>query len=110
MLINIKATNLELTSTLHAYVEEKVRMLAKYYDRIIEVRVEVDLTSHHHQKGEIFRAEFNVRVPGKLLRVEKRARDLYKAIDKVKDHMALELKKYKEKTRDKKRRQINKYQ
>ena len=103
MNLKIKATNLELTPALKEYAEEKVGMLEKYYDQIIEVRVEIGLISKHHQKGKIYRAEFNVRVPGKLLRVEKTTEDLYKAIDKVKDHMVLELKKYKEKRRDKSR-------
>lgn len=107
MILNIKATNLELTPRLKKYVTEKVNMLEKYYDGILEVRAEVELTSKHHRKGDIYRAEFNVRVPGKLLRVEKTTKDIYKAIDKVKDHMVLGLKKYKEKLRDRNRRGSN---
>ena len=104
MQIHIKATNINLTTALRQYVEEKVEQLAKYDERIIEVRAEIDLTTHHHHKGKIFRAEFNVRVPGQLLRVEKTAEDMYKAIDKVKEHMALMLKGHKEKLRDRHRR------
>lgn len=104
MKINIKATNIELTTALRDYLESKVSSLEKYFDKIIDVHAEIDLTTHHHQKGQIFRAEWNVRVPGKLLRVEKTAEDMYKAIDKVKDHMVLVLKNHKEKLIDKKRR------
>ena len=104
MELKIKATNLELNPRLRAHVEAKANMLAKYYAGIIKIEAEVDLTSHHHRQGKIYRAEFNVTVPGKLLRVEKTAEDIFKAVDKVKDHMALELKKYKEKMVDKKRR------
>jgi putative sigma-54 modulation protein len=104
MSINIKATNLELTPDLRKYIEEKVAMLNKYFDGIIEVKVEVELTTHHHQKGDIYRAEFNIAVPGRLLRVEKTTEDIYKAIDKTKDHAAEELKKYKGKMRDRRRR------
>ncbi|MBI5621510.1 ribosome-associated translation inhibitor RaiA [Candidatus Falkowbacteria bacterium] len=104
MKLKIKATNITLTPQLKAYVEHKATMLAKYYVGIIGIEAEVDLTSHHHRQGKIYRAEFNVAVPGKLLRVEKTAEDIFKAVDKVKEHMALELKKYKEKLIDKRRR------
>ncbi len=104
MKINIKATNLDLTPALRDYIENKAGQLEKYFDKIIDLHAEIDLTTHHHQKGQIFRAEWNVRVPGKLLRVEKTAEDMYKAIDKVKEHMTLVLKSHKEKLIDKKRR------
>lgn len=100
----IKATGLELTAAIREYVEKKTAMLEKYYPQIINIAAEVDVTTHHHHKGRIFRAELNVRVPGKLIRVEKTADDLYKAIDKVKDHMALMLKGHKEKKQDRVRR------
>ena len=45
----------------------------------------------------------NIEVPGTLLRVEKSESDIFKAIDKVKDHLKVTIKKYKEKIMDKKR-------
>jgi len=54
--------------------------------------------------GQIYRAEVNLEVPGKLLRVEKIEKELFKAIDKVKDHLEIIIKKYREKRIDKKRR------
>jgi len=100
----IKATGIEITDSIREYVENKVAMLEKHYQHIIGINAEVDVTTHHHNKGMIYRAELNVVVPGKLLRVEKTADDLYKAIDKAKEHMALMLKGYKEKKIDKVRR------
>ncbi len=100
----IKATGTELTDAIRSHVEKKVAALEKYYHQITGVSAEVAVTTHHHHKGKIFRAELNVEVPGKLLRVEKTADDLYKAIDKAKEHMALMLKDFKEKKRDAVRR------
>lgn len=75
--------------------------LIKYFDNILEAHVEIEKTTHHHLKGEIFRAEANLRVPIKgLLRVEKTEKDIYKAIDKVKDHLKEEITRYKEKLRE----------
>jgi len=58
----------------------------------------------HHQKGNIFRAEVNLDLAGKLLRVEKTEKDLYKAIDKVKDHLARSIRRYKQKRIDRKKK------
>lgn len=99
MQLNIKATNLELTPELKAYVQLKMDMLDKYMGKlkVINARVEVEKTTNHHLKGEIYRTEVNLAVAGDLLRVEKTEKDLYKAIDKVKDHLELVIKKYKDK-------------
>lgn len=106
MNINIKATKIELTPAIKDYIQEKMDMLEKYLGdiQVINAHFEVELTTHHHQKGDIFRAEANLSIPGSLLRVEKTEGDLYKAIDKVKDHLHMMIKKHKEKLIDKKRR------
>jgi len=106
MKINIKATKIELTDAIKSYVEEKINMLEKNLGsiKIVNCDVEVGLTSSHHNKGDIFRTELNLQLPGELLRVEKTEKDLYKSIDKVKDHMTRSIAKYKEKRIDKNRR------
>jgi putative sigma-54 modulation protein len=105
MKLNIKATNLELTPALRNYIQEKMDMLEKFLgDRpVIQADFEIELTTKHHLKGEIFRAEANLSMPRELLRVEKAEKDMYKAIDKVKDHLKEMIVKHKEKLADKKR-------
>jgi putative sigma-54 modulation protein len=71
--------------------------------KVINCDFEVAKTVGGQHKGDIFRAEVNLEVPNEILRVEKTESDLYKAIDKVKDHLELIIKKYKEKLIDKKR-------
>jgi len=99
MNIKIKATRVELSEELKDYIEKKVGMLEKYLGSVqaTNMDVEVEKTTNHHQKGDIYRAEFNLAVPGELLRVEKSEGEIKKAIDKVKDHMEVVIKKYKEK-------------
>jgi len=84
---HIKGNNMELTETIKDYIGDKIGGLEKYWDKIIDADVEVGMDSRHHQSGEIFSCEVNMRVPGKVLRVTKTEKDLYKAIDKVKDHL-----------------------
>ena len=106
MQLNLKATNLELTPELKNYVQKKMDMLEKYLGsmKVFNASFEVSRTTHHHLKGEIYCAEANLTVKGQLLRITKTEKDLYKAIDKVKDHMELIIKKYKEKKIDKRKK------
>ena len=106
MQINIKATKIELSDSIRDYIQEKMDMLEKYLGSVAVTNcdVEVAMDVNSQQKGEIFRAEVNLNVPGKLIRVEKTEKDLYKAIDKVKDHLIRSIKRYKEKRVDKKRK------
>jgi putative sigma-54 modulation protein len=99
MNIKIKSTKIEATPAIKAYIQEKMDMLEKYLGSIqtLNCDVEIEKTIADQHKGEIFRAEVNLEVPGELLRVEKTEDDLYKAIDKVKDHMELMITKYKDK-------------
>ncbi|MCK5416075.1 ribosome-associated translation inhibitor RaiA [Candidatus Parcubacteria bacterium] len=105
MQINIKATKIDLTDAIRDYVEEKMNMLEKYLGdiKVKNCDVEVGLISNHHQKGDIYRTEVNLQIPGEILRVEKTEQDLYKAIDKVKDHLMRSIKRYKQKMIDKNR-------
>ncbi|NCO00058.1 ribosome-associated translation inhibitor RaiA [Candidatus Falkowbacteria bacterium] len=102
MNIKIKATRIEMTKALKDYVEAKISSVSKYLGKIKSANCEVEISKSvgGQNKGEIYRAEVNLDVPGKLLRVEKTEKDLYKAIDKVKDHLEMIIKKYKEKMID----------
>lgn len=102
----IKSTNMELTDAIRDYVHQKLDALEKLIEHAgpVDVRVEVGKTSNHHQKGKIFRCEMNVNVKGGLVRVEKTAEDLYKAIDKVKDHLHNQLADLKKRTLDRDRK------
>lgn len=95
----IKGTNTKLTPEVKLYVQEKMDMLDRYLGsiQVLNCDVEVGLTSKHHSKGDIYFAEVGLEVPGEILRVEKTEKELYKSIDKVKDHLARSIKKYKEK-------------
>ncbi len=106
MKIKIKATRLEMTDAIKQYIENKMDAVEKYLGtkvKVINCDFEVAKTVGGQHKGDIFRAEVNLEVPSEILRVEKTESDLYKAIDKVKDHLELVVKKYKEKLIDKKR-------
>lgn len=98
MKIIVKATNLELTPKVEQYIDEKIGGVDKLLDdmdrNIVEARVEIGKTTKHHQKGDVFRAEVNLTLPGRLLRSEAEEIDLRTAIDRVKEEIRREIKKY----------------
>jgi putative sigma-54 modulation protein len=109
MQIRIKSTRLELTAAIRDYFQEKMDMVEKYLGgiKVLNCDCEIEKAVGGQNKGEIFRAEVNLRVPRKILRVEKTETDMYKAIDKVKDHLELIIKKYKEKMVDQRKKKNN---
>ncbi|MBU2566884.1 ribosome-associated translation inhibitor RaiA [Patescibacteria group bacterium] len=100
MTINIRAKNMDLTDAIKQYTEEKLMSLDKFYDNIIHIEVDLGLDTTRHNKGEIYSCTVNIDVPGTLFRVSKQEKDLYKAIDKVRDHLREEITAWKEKNRD----------
>ncbi|MDD5071188.1 MAG: ribosome-associated translation inhibitor RaiA [Patescibacteria group bacterium] len=106
MNIRIKATKIKLTPEIKSYAEKKMAMLEKYLGgvQILNCDVEVGMSVGGQNSGKIYKTEVNLEVPGSLLRVEKTEKDLFKSIDKVKDHLEIIIKKYKEKRIDKKRK------
>ena len=100
MTINIRAKNMDLTDAIRQYAEDKLMSLDKFYEKIIHIEVDLGLDTTHHNKGNIYDCTVNVDVPGNLFRVSKQEKDLYKAIDKVRDHLREEITAWKEKNRD----------
>lgn len=94
--IIIKSTNLELTDDIKDYVNKKYQKFFKYFNNILSIQVELEkMLKGHHNKGKLFRAEVILQVPHKVLRVEKKEEDLFKAIDKIQDSMNKIIKEYK---------------
>lgn len=83
MKLALKAKNITLTDAIKAFVTEKVNALdakVKRYGDSVSAEAEVGMTSKHHKKGPIFRAELHVRLPGKLVYAESEDLNLYTAI------------------------------
>jgi len=121
MKIIIKTKNITLSPALQEFIEEKINSLEKFLNIFgeekylnhffskgkpkIEAWVEVGKETQHHRKGEIFRAECQLRLPGKSIRSESNSKDLRMAVCEVKDELQRELKRYKNKITAKKKRE-----
>ncbi len=94
----INGTNIELTQAIKDYIEKRVGKLEKFTGGFepCDVSVDVGRTTTGQQKGKIFKAEFNLTVPGALLRAEDIEEDLYSAIDEGVEILSRQVKEYKD--------------
>ncbi|NTW21985.1 ribosome-associated translation inhibitor RaiA [Candidatus Falkowbacteria bacterium] len=106
MKYTIKATKIKLTPEIKEYVDKKINMLDKYLGKIqpVACHVEVGLLVGGQKTGDIYRTEVVLELPNSILVIEKSAEDLTKSIDKVKDHLAQSITKYKEKLIERRRK------
>jgi ribosomal subunit interface protein len=103
MQLDIKTKDLELTDAIRAHIEQKMASLdakvARFGDSVT-AEVEVGKTSGHHNKGDIFRAEVHVRLPGNAIYAEATHEDLYAAVNDAKHEADRQITAYKEKLQD----------
>lgn len=100
MNINIKPVNMILEDDIYEYVDKKLKHLERFitiFGDDIFIQVEVGKTTNHHRLGNIFRAEINVSVSGKVFRAVSEKEDLKSAIDDVEKELQQELVSYKDK-------------
>src|SRR3989338_2288136 len=100
MNINTKATNVELTPAIQDYLNKKVAAFDKLINKNDEsaaLNVVLAKITQHHQKGDIFKAEMNLHISGKVLQASSEEQDIFVAIDLAKDEMTRELKSHKDK-------------
>ena len=98
--IQIKATNINLTDAIGEYINKRLTFLDKLVDpkdTSVLCQVEVEKTTKHHKRGEIFRSEINLHIAGQDFRAEAKREKLYDAIDETKNQMTKELRRYKDK-------------
>jgi ribosomal subunit interface protein len=110
MKINIRSKDIELNDALRIFIEEKIGSLKRFIVKIddssekgravIEVNFEVERTTKHHNKGDVYRAEANFILDGKYLRADATSTNLKKAIAIVKDELQRLIKRDKTKKKD----------
>lgn len=85
--IHMKGSNIDLTPAITEYVFKKMQIVENRITNVsageILAEVEVGLRSRHHKKGDIFKAEINMRYNGKLHRAVAKKEDMFVAIDDV---------------------------
>lgn len=84
-----------MTEDLKDFAEKKIGSLSKFFDNVIEIRVELEKLTNHHKQGYIYQASVEMDVPGEKLFVKESAEEIKDAINKVKEEMQQKIKHFK---------------
>ena len=88
------AKQLKLTDPIRRYVTEKVEKAQKYFDHIIWAQVFLSVEKRAHN------AEIVIHAPGQTFRALATASDLYSSVDLASDKIDTQLKKFKERLKE----------
>lgn len=96
MKLNIKFTGLDSTLAIKTYIDEAMATLEKFLGKTdgdsVLANVELARDTNHHQKGDVYHAECNLEVNGKILRAVCEGSDPRVCVDDVVDRMKAEIK------------------
>ena len=109
--ITLQGTNLALTTDIRKFVNKKFKDCERALGDMnldgVRVAVELEQTTRKHpgkrRNEQLFRAEANVSVPGRLIRVEESAMHLEQAIVKMKNTLTRNLRHWRERLIENKR-------
>ncbi|MBL1208813.1 ribosome hibernation-promoting factor, HPF/YfiA family [Geminocystis sp. GBBB08] len=98
----IQGNNIEVTESIHDYVEEKLDKAVKHFQNLA-TKVDVHLSVARNARiSNKHKAEVTVYANGTVIRAQEDSESLYASIDLVSDKIARQLRKYKERQLTKK--------
>lgn len=97
-MINIKATNIDLTEELRDYIEKRVTNVLRFAPNNSSDHSYIDIgkTTNHHKQGDIYKAEFNIVSAGTKFHSLSEKDEIHAAIDDAHDELARLLKESKD--------------
>lgn len=96
MEIRTTARHFQISDNLREFAENEIKRLEKYFDHIIDTHMTMSVEKSRQK------AELSVKVYGTVLVSKARAFDMYMAIEQVVTKMEGQIKKYKDRLKDKK--------
>lgn len=97
MQIDVTGHHVELTDSLHAYVNQKFEKLERHFDNVVDAHVILTVEKLRQK------AEATMQISGAKLYADAVAEDMYAAIDGLVDKLDRQIKKHKEKLTDHRR-------
>lgn len=102
MKLLIQGNNIDVTESIHDYVEEKLEKAVKHFQNLA-TKVDVHLSVARNARiSDKHKAEVTVYANGTVIRAQEHSENLYASIDLVSDKITRQLRKYKERNLDKK--------
>ncbi|MFT4760491.1 MAG: putative sigma-54 modulation protein [Paraglaciecola sp.] len=99
MTVRTESVQFKADEKLLTYVEKKLSKLDSFFDRIIDANVKLKLENSGQVRDKV--AEVKIQVPGSTLFVSETNKTFEASIDSAADNLKRQLKKYKEKMREK---------
>jgi putative sigma-54 modulation protein len=98
----IQGNNIDVTESIHDYVEEKLEKAVKHFQNLA-TKVDVHLSVARNARiSNKHKAEVTIYANGTIIRAQEHSENLYASIDLVSDKIARQLRKYKERQLGKK--------
>jgi putative sigma-54 modulation protein len=94
MQLNITARHLKLTPAINEYVQKKLEKAKRFLDHLIWAQVVLDVSKQRHS------AEIIIHAAGHTFTAKEESLDLYAAIDLASDNIDEQLRRYKERHRE----------
>ncbi len=97
MRVNIRQKNIEVTPALREYIEEKIIRAAEKFLQgqastdLPMLDIDVERTTAHHRKGEVYKVGVNLSIGGKFFRAEAHDVDARTACDLVENELQREM-------------------
>ena len=103
MKYQLYSKNVIVTDSLKVYIDKKMSTLDKFSRHVTVCNLDISRDTHH-KKGDVFRFEANVAVPGSMLRIVEHHEDIRAAIDVGVDKISHQIQKTRSRARDMSRR------
>jgi putative sigma-54 modulation protein len=94
MQINVSGQNIDITSALKSYAEEKLDRIQKHFDHVTNTNIVLNVEKGRHL------AEATMHTKGAALHADAEGSDMYAAIDSLADKLHRQVMKHKEKLSD----------
>ncbi|HOK08250.1 MAG TPA: ribosome-associated translation inhibitor RaiA [Candidatus Hydrogenedens sp.] len=101
MNVHITCKHMESSEALKSYTENALKKLEHYFDKIIEANVIMDVEKHRHI------CEINLNANGVRIHSKESSPDMYASVDAVIEKLERQIRKFKEKIKNHKPRNIN---
>lgn len=95
--ISITGLHIQTDPKLKEYADKKAKKLLKYDTRITDLKVRLFAEKAHRNEDHDYYCEITAHVPGRVLEIVDKERDVTKAIDRAVDRMKKTLIRHREK-------------
>jgi ribosomal subunit interface protein len=96
MVVLVESKSMPVTTSLRAAAAKQAQKIFKLGSRVLSVRVSMETVAKKKNDGQAAVVQYLVQVPGRVIVVRRKAKDVYLALGEAAQHAARQVKKLKE--------------